>query len=116
MFYLCLLMAFLFYPNLSKFLYLQSNNTNKNKTNNKLGESIQQQTNNKYISASRNLRDIYSRSGLGLDILCVVFAVVYVFVFSKRFCFFLLCLMFSPNIFKFLLEHDTIHYTRHQQI
>ena len=68
----------MFSPSLFKLLHLQSNNTYKNR---KTTEKLEGKHNNikkKQKSPSRNLRDIYSRSVRGLDIM--------------YFCFFFFCL------------------------
>ena len=68
--------------------------------NNEFSEKNQQNRNS--LFPSRNLRDVYSPSGRGLDIqhFCVLF---YVFLeaFLLFFCFFMF-VMFSPSLFKLL--------------
>ena len=77
----------------------------------KLGEHIK---NRNTLFPSRNLRDIYSRSGPGLDILYFCF-VCFSRSFSVLFLFVYMFVQFSPSLFKLLLEYNTIHYTKHKQ-
>ena len=81
--------------------------TNKTKTL----ETKQKQQ--KYSSSSQKVRDIYSWSSGGLDVLYVllfVFLEGFLLLFLLPFLF----VVFLPSMFKLLPEHNTIHYTKHK--
>ena len=67
-------------------------------------------TNNRNtLFPSRNLRDIYSRSGRGLDILYFCFVLCFSRSFSVYVCFFMFVFMFSPSLFKLLHLQSNKH-------
>ena len=110
---------YMFSPSLFKLLHLQSNKhiTTTTTTNiNILVENIQQH-NRKHRNTffpSRNLRDIYSRSGPGLDIqyfCCFVFLEGFLLFLVFSFFFFLFNFMFSPSLFKLLHLQSNNHIT-----
>ena len=91
--------------------------TNRNKQNN---TRRKQQTHffksRNALFPSRNLRDIYSRSGPGLDILYLCcFMCCFYRSFSVLCLFLSVVFLFSPSLFKLLPEHNTTHYTKHKQ-
>ena len=65
-------------------------------TNKSFEKNIQTENNKNTLFPSRNLRDIYSRSGRGLDILYVcLYIYIYIMFFSKLFYFLFFLLFFS---------------------
>ena len=111
-FYVSLCFVVMFSLSLVKLLHLQSNN-NTYKTN----ISIRKQTRTtkakqkKQKSPSRNLRDIYSRSGRGLDILYFCFSFLMFFFEFVCFCFFMFCLCFRLVLLSFCIYNRTNTYT-----
>ena len=74
----------------------------------RLGENIKQNINNRNtLFPSRNLRYIYSRSGPGLDILCLCFVRVFLEAFLLYLCLLCLCVCFRLVFLSFRIYNRT---------
>ena len=114
LFYCCLcLCVILFSPSLFKLLHLQSNKTHmisflQKTTHKKLREKHKHRNNRNTLFPSRNLRDICSLSGRGLDILyfcCFVFLEAVMFYL----CFVMFVFLLSTSLSKLLYLQSNKH-------